>query len=416
MNLNDQKKKTILLVCRYHRYDEVKSFEPLHKDFNVVYLYHIVKPDNELSYTNTPKIYWSDFKSPKDILDQVQPSVVVFFSLFSLVAISLNIACRKRGVKTAYLQHGTEQDYESCKRFDAISKKNRRAQNLATKINTVKKGNFSTIRFFFRTIGIREIIWLPIILIYSVVVRRLGGNFGYYFACHWFNFQLRKPDHYLFFSTYTSELTRFLDKPKENKIRYLGFRGLFDTAPETQKKETPYYLLIDMPCTDQPHIPAHIRMMTIDQKIEFYKKLLSYCKERNAKLVIKIHPIDYVIGWESLYEEKDLIWSKDKDVITLIKNSVACFCGASTLLVPTLFYKDVCYLKYGEFLISEDLIKRQLISSVSLTSFTFEEIKFVGVDRHSSSFKLFVRDYIHDDHRSFDENLRIALNEIAIHP
>ena len=105
------KKPVILLCWGYHRKGWVEPFEKLSNRFTFVYLFHIVKPENEVNYSSSPAIYWGDFTSPYDILNFVKPEKVVFMGVISGYAIGLNIACKNSGIPTYYLKHGLYQQY-----------------------------------------------------------------------------------------------------------------------------------------------------------------------------------------------------------------------------------------------------------------------------------------------------------------
>ena len=87
-------KKKILLNWDYVRKDHLEPFYQMMSDCEFVFIHKKSKPSNEIDIP-FQVIYWSDFKSPYDLLEIIKPDKVVFSGLESFYEISSKKLNRK---------------------------------------------------------------------------------------------------------------------------------------------------------------------------------------------------------------------------------------------------------------------------------------------------------------------------------
>ncbi|HEX2535871.1 MAG TPA: hypothetical protein VHK69_19145, partial [Chitinophagaceae bacterium] len=100
-------KRRFLLVGDYNRNDFLEISRQL-KEVDFYFIEHI----NAGAITNKEAgksgtiLFWKDFKSAFDLLDQVRPDKVLFYFIESFNHVALNAACKIKGVPTYHLEHG----------------------------------------------------------------------------------------------------------------------------------------------------------------------------------------------------------------------------------------------------------------------------------------------------------------------
>lgn len=406
-----QEKPRVLLVVRYHRKDDVRSFRDLENKCDVTYLCHIKKPSKEIKLTSARGVYWSSYPNAQGIIEGIRPDVIVFYSLSSMLAISLNIVAKRNGIPTVYLQHGMQHDYATYRQLYLRAKET--SSNLSSEILRGDADSFSTMKFVARSLSLLDTFWLPHIAAYSLVLRIVGGEFGYMIARKYCGARFLRADYYLLFSLGTSMLMRELDKPSRRQIRYLGFRGVEKNTTRDEPEE-PYYILIDSPMTDLPHVPRHGRLMSVEQKANVYKVLNEFAVSKGARLVVKLHPMDYWTNWSELTNGLNVNWVRDADVAQLILNSEGCFCGTSTLLIPALYYTRVCYLNYMNTKIARDLHCQGMIHMVDPFRFAPDDISFPSMEKIKTTFVKWKDDYVGDVDNGFEKNLTCTIKDIVV--
>ncbi|RZK09609.1 MAG: hypothetical protein EOO46_13340, partial [Flavobacterium sp.] len=100
--------KNIIVVGDYSRDDFTSVAKILKGRFEFFFLeYFDESYVINTAYTKWGKaIYWKDYKNAFELIDNVQPSLVLYYFIESFNHLALNVACKFRGIKTFHLEHG----------------------------------------------------------------------------------------------------------------------------------------------------------------------------------------------------------------------------------------------------------------------------------------------------------------------
>lgn len=100
--------KNIIIVGDYSRDDFIYVAKILKGKFEVYFLeYFDESHEINTAYSKWGKaIYWKDYKNAIELIDTVQPALVLYYFIESFNHVALNVACKFRGIKTFHLEHG----------------------------------------------------------------------------------------------------------------------------------------------------------------------------------------------------------------------------------------------------------------------------------------------------------------------
>jgi hypothetical protein len=384
---------TILLCWGYHRSSWIEPFERLKSEFRFAYIFYRNREEEEQCYTDEPVLYWQDYSNAQEILDEVRPDKIIFMSLTSGYPIALNMAARQRGIATYILQHGIHSSYADEIAAKAQTKVLRKESSFPDRV--VKS---SSTGFLARTMRAGDFPAIPRMALFFLLMHRWGD----FVACRYARFPQRMPTGYICFTERNAVIYRELDHARPDQIHVIGipeYDGFFTTARFGDCiDEAPYYLLIDQPLAENSWGTPSVSR---EEMIRFYRKLIAYCKNQNARLKIKLHPESYNCEW--LPEDEGAEWIRDTDIFHLIRGATACFGMFSTLVLPAAVLKPLCLFDAKPSSMVNDLSQRGL--ALVLDFFTFEpsDIQFRQIKKTSVEFTRFVQDYLYKmDARSGD--------------
>jgi hypothetical protein len=316
----------ILFVWHYERPDLTDPLVQALKGADLHFLYKYEREDGEQSFSH-PVHYWNDFKSPYEILRKIKPDKIVFMEIETFHHVALNIAARNAGVVTYRLEHGIKAPYKSYASYPALH------PSASRKRATAQKGNsINTLLFYLRSFRLRNAASVFMLLKFIYTRSKLGTSEGLS-RCR---FRLRRPVWYIDFTPFNSRFTLERDRPDPGDYIYIGNPN-FDKYFKYVKEKQPtapaenYYLLIDSGFVEDPAFRIDAAII-----IDFYRKLNLYCRQKGAKLKIKLHPLSYHAAY--LPEDENIIYLRDANVIEEILGSKGCFHSHFSTLTPLAMY------------------------------------------------------------------------------
>jgi hypothetical protein len=403
-SLRAQGKPKILLVFGYHRSGWIEAFERLKEQFSFVYIFHIAPFDGEVRCTDCPILYWQDFESADQLLMQVAPTAVVFMALTSGYLISLNIACKRKGIFTYVFQHGYFAEYKSYRLHEKLDRQ-QRARSPSRSVMPQGRSVRRSLTFLAKSILWKDVLITPSLSLYFLLQRLQGTHF----ACRWTPFRWRKPDRYICYTRNSASLYVEEDGAREEDLLIIGMPEtdkFFAPHPEPQCAEK-YYLMIDQPFADDAYAQTGIGRQTV---VAFYEKLNAFCIQKGRRLKVKLHPDSYGRDW--LPQHPNIDWFRDTDVAALVLCAEACFGTESTLLMPIIFLKKTCLFRiphpFPASRIQDDLERRGVVLLLEFDTFKPEEINFDAFCRDSGALADYARDYLYRaDGRSTERLARV---------
>jgi hypothetical protein len=107
----------VLLIVQPDRFDFYNYLAEA-KDIEWVLLWNekpgqMVVPAEKLPVKFSKIIFWTDFITPKQIIDEIKPDRIVLFEIIDLRQIALIVTGNKIGVPTFYLEHGAAGDKDT---------------------------------------------------------------------------------------------------------------------------------------------------------------------------------------------------------------------------------------------------------------------------------------------------------------
>ena len=330
-------KKKILLNWDYVRKDHLEPFYQMMSDCEFVFIHKKSKPSNEIDIP-FQVIYWSDFKSPYDLLEIIKPDKVVFSGLESFYEISLNIACRNKNIVTYFLQHGGPMQNLD---FYKEAYKNVPNEFLHEVNNQSLLVKLHATFFYFRAIKFKNLFSFHKIVWYYIL-RRLSSN--YMKVLERVQFELRKPNFYIECTFHNASWIKQRDKITDDRVIPIGVMSLdayFDNYTINDVEKENIFLLIDSPVELIPSLN-----ITEQEHFIFYEKLNDLALKDNCKLYVKLHPKKY--GSTNMPNHPNIVYLKDTTIIKEIRVAKSCFCFYSTLAMPAIYFTNCTMIKMNE--------------------------------------------------------------------
>lgn len=373
IEVNSASKPKVLLVWGYHRKNWVYPFEKLNSTFNFVFLHHLSLEDEQGSLTNSRKIYWSDFKSARDLLEQEKPRLVIFMSIDSPLTMALNSWCKRLNISTAVLQHGLFHNFDFYKSlFANYAGFKAKVRPNASQEQEDKARNF--IKKFF----VKSTTWWNLDMFFTQVkIQRLKREGLIDIDVHSKTKSRWKIANKYF--TFTRQGTNFWtarDGVPEDKIHPVGSFEIDDFANiEAEKyKEKNYFLLIDNGFGESKEHGSTGFGMNISQVVDFYGKLDQFSKSHNCTLKVKLHPASYKS--EFYKTVKDVEFIKDAEMKELILESKGVFCFFSSLTIPAILYKKVILFDLGHNNFMQTKAKELKVAQLISMDFNVSDLSF----------------------------------------
>jgi hypothetical protein len=380
----------ILLCWGYYRAGWIEPFERLKAEFDFTYIFYRSEDEEEGRLTDEPVLYWDDYSDAYKLLDAARPDKIVFMSLTSGYPIALNLAAHRRGIPTYILQHGAFGTYADNRAFEVQYSTLRKTQGTGNSSTSTVRS--TSMGFVARTLRPRDVLTIPKMAMFFLLLRRWGHNV----ACRYTRFRQRIPTGYICFSQRSAIIHRELDHARFDQIHLIGipeYDRFFHagTAPDDPVRENaPYYLLIDQPLAENRWGETPV---TRQEMIRFFGKLNAYCKSRQHRLKIKLHPESYNCEW--LPKDENMEWIKDADVAGLVRGAEGCFGTTSSLLLPAAVLKPLCLFEVMSSSLLADLSKRGLAVVLDFFGFEPQDIRFSSADNRSIACSSFVEDYLY---------------------
>ncbi|TNE54221.1 MAG: hypothetical protein EP338_08640 [Bacteroidetes bacterium] len=398
-------KAKILLVWGYHRKGWIEPFEKLKKDFDFVYLDHLERADEEQSLVDLPRYYWMDYKSPYQLLDDIQPDRVIFMSITRSNAMALNQACRHRRIKTYILQHGILHPFSFYLENNQKEMSHLREQGKKWQSALNKKQQWHFLFFLLRAMRWNNL--NP----YFFFLRFLIGK-----KVHGENLQLllkslaseaTRPHKYLVFTKENAGLFKERDGAKDSDFIELGNPFLDDFFQEPAQDIGQYYLLIDEPLAymNDPNAEGFFKQ---EEVIEFQRKLNDFARSKGKKLYIKLHPYSY--GNDFYLQDENIVHFEDADTPKLIREASGIFGSTSTLLIPAIFLNKCILFKIWDFSeFAADSQQWGLVQSLDFHRFSKEDINFEAFEKRKEQLQLMIDKYMYRIDGKAIERLKEAL-------
>lgn len=397
-------KPVILLCWGYERKAWVELFESLRTDFDLVYLYYRNKQEDGIPTMIDRRIYWDDYKSAHEIINDIKPSKIVFMSISSGYGIALNMAARRAKVPTLILQHGLFRTYREYRELEKLANAHASQVTTHTAQRTAPSGS-NTMKFLLKSTPFLSLFALPWFFLYFILQRKVGSSY----AAKKVFFRQRVASRYVCFSPTNATIHRELDRIKEDKIVYIGVPELdpyfSNSSSPIQPPQDPYYLFIDQPFEGNPYRNYGI---STDDKNELYVKLAEWCAENNHRLKIKLHPVSYKNEWLAKHPSIDYV--RQTDMAALLAGATGVFGGTSTLMLPAVYLKPVFLLLIHDSTFQGRVLELGLAHGGDFFKCAKEEIKFV-TDRDPEALKKFENEFLFKADGLAMSRLKDALSE-----
>lgn len=336
-------KKRILLIWDYNREDLLQPFIRLSSEFEFVFLYYKNPPPNPRD-SPFQIFYWTQFLSPKALLNEIRPDKIVFGEIETPYELALNSIARNRGIPTFLLAHGQRSVEILDIKLDLKYAASRAAKVFAAP--QASKNRWHTLIFLVLSIpNISLRTWIHFGK-YLIAKRNESYNNQAFLENR---FEYRLPMMYIDFCKEYFPYYQKRDAVPDGRVHFIGnpfmdhiHRPALDSAP-VMMIEGSYFLLIDTSLTGA----IQLGNTTQEQYIEILNKLAHYCQMQNAKLVVKQHPRMY--NNKDLPAHDNIIYVQDAAMHALITGARGCFGFVSTLLENAIVYKPMLLFSIKNF-------------------------------------------------------------------
>lgn len=344
-------KKKILLCWGYNRQNWIENFENLNDQFEFIYLFYLEKSEEAEVYTNNKIIYYTDYKTPKKLLNYVKPYKVVFMGLDGLVSIALNIQCIKLGITTYYMAHGaatlSHEDYTTV----AYEKRNLLKESFSIKFRLW----LFNLRFLCAALGLKYITHLPLLLKFQYDKTKMHPIF----AMQKNKTFLRVPSGYILFANEARDFFVEQDDVSYSIMNIIGnleINSFTKLIPQVDPILGKYILYLETPLSEIEDNEFEIKLLKKEEYNELISAMNSYALSLGMKLVIKLHPYSFVNTY--LFQHENIIYKKAINKEQLIMNCSGIIFYNSSLAVPALYYKPGLMFTIGKLDDFQQKIKR----------------------------------------------------------
>lgn len=374
----------------YRRKDQLLPFEKLSDDYEWFFIFFRYQKDDPVAGLNN-RLYWSDYKSPYNLLRAIKPDGIIFSDLSSIYAVSLNIAAKNTKVISFLLEHGVKLDYDYYLRAETYLR--------AAATHTRQREKINSLLFYLRSFKFKNLssLYKFITLPYKLILLKSDKAFAKS------KFFLRCPDKYLLFSQQNFPYYQYRDGISSDDVIYFGNPYLDDYIKvlnsKTEYGGEPYYLLIDEGLIE-------IFGITGGQKNAFIQKLNEFAKRMGCRLRVKLHPLDY--GKANLYEDANISYLESVDIAELIVNSVGCFAISTSLMIPLIVSNRVIAFRVKGSNIQETLAQFG-VKFLDYLSFCPDEIDFSSLRMKDQVKAAFIEQFLYKNDGNAVERLKKIL-------
>lgn len=370
------------MVWWYDRNDLIAPFIKMKDDIEFICLFYRFKEQENLSFEMPfPRIYWTDYSTPQQLLNAIKPDKVVFMGIENFLTFGLNIAAKNKNIPTYYLFHGlntesVEERITMHQDFLENTPKNMDKRYVESNEYYTKKKFHSVLFFTASLLHFRSVKYYFKVIKFILDYRR-HDNILSFMLLHKEEFRL--PSHYILMSKAASNYFVERDGIDENRMMFIGpymsdeMYGNYEGISTIPYK---YILLIDQ----------NIALFDISEKNEIISKLRLRAAELQLKLLVKVHPAD--LHADKILHNDDVILVKsNSNIKEMIYNAEYIVGYDSALLLPAIVKNKVTCIKINEKRKMADLWHKYkvvgLISKESIfqgESFDFFEPKQEDVD------------------------------------
>jgi hypothetical protein len=325
----DSVRPRLLLCWGYHRAGWIRPFEKLRDQFDVHYLFHRSRDEEEGSLTDAPRYYWLDFKDAASVIERIRPDRIVFMALDGAWVIALNAEARRRGVPTFIVQHGhlnPAGEGGGSRGARAVSQPMQGGSPLAA------------VRFAGRSFGLPGGLRLARTLRFMTDARRTTSHD----AMRRHVFLDRLPDHYVAMSPESAQVHLQLDGAPLNRVACIGvpeYDDIFCSVPLAIPRAGPV-LLLDSPNAENRW---NATTTTVREKVAFLKSLDSAVARTGRRLRIKLHPETYRADW--VPDLPHGTYLRDADLVEEFTRAAICVGFDSTLMVPAVWLRPTVLVR-----------------------------------------------------------------------
>lgn len=392
---------TILLYWDTSRKDLLEPFIALKNDLNFIIVW-AEKPDT--AHHPFRQIFFNDYSTPYKLLDEIKPDKILFFNINTFPTVAVNLAAKNLGIPTYVMHHGIHHS-------DNIEiNKQIESQGLHTPRKAIS--NRSTLKFYLSALRLKNIGQVFPMARYAWLRQKRDRIL----ANERCVFDARLPDYYINLSPHNAIIAKKIDHVSDDsKFIYIGhpfFDKILQELNELKSKQVVsndrYYLLIDFANRDQN---LSFRTMTAEGKRKFYQRLSAFAKANGCRLKIKLHPFGYDSPHNYQDDNIDLI--RETNVAELIHGSEKCFSFFSTLIIPIVYHKGLCYI----FHIGSDRnLQKELVDlgvAVKLTAENFENEMSAApesVNISNEGYKVFIERFLYYTDGKATERLKNILS------
>jgi len=392
----------VLLNWDTTRRDLLEPFIALKDDIDFVIIWGDRQADDKKNHPFA-QVYFTDYKTPYQLLKEVKPDKVLLFSINSFTHVALNLAAKNLRIPTYVMHHGVHH-------ADLIE-----MNKVREKIGLHQKR---------RLVSSRQSLWFY----FSALQLKNIGQLYSYFRFAWIRqkrdrllaaekcvFDARLPDHYINLSPHNAVLAKRIDHiESDEKFFYIGhpfFDAILSRLNELNEKDEKtgedYFLLIDF-----PNIENHLsfKLMTAEKKLEFYKKLSAIAKAEGCRLKVKLHPFGFNSPYNYQDDNIDLVY--EAEMAPLIHYAKKCFSFFSTLLIPIIYHKGSCFIIHigDDRQLQKDLV--ELGVAQKLDAFNFRADDIAGNNENAISekaYQAFIERYLYYTDGKATERLKNIL-------
>jgi len=386
MNKETPRKRVLLIWWETKSRPELlEPFRQLSDRFEFIHLFFKDEKEREAVTSPFPMIYWFDYSTPYKLLDKVKPDVI--FSEFptDLKTIGLNIAAHNRGIPFLGMTHGIYFDNSfdiTIANYNSIKEVNKYVDHIRIMFFYFASFKFKNLKYIFPAIR----------LLFHYI------KDGYWEALRKVKFKIRLPDKYIVYQMKNSDKAIWdMHGCPPEKLVAIGvpqfdiiFKHWNSCKSNGQITEGGYYLMVDTAWIFNNDMPPP------DVINDTYLRIAAYCKSRNAKLIVKLHPFWYTKNDLPVSENIEYVRNIPQEELSrLIIQSKGCFLYFSTLSIPIVPYKNCYFLYYGKP--SKDLVEiveLKVAKSIDIRELDNSRIDFDnGFDR--SRIDEYIKDYLY---------------------
>ena len=180
-----------------------------------LFIFHVEEKKYHLKEKVFKSIYWLDYTSAIDLINNIKPYKILFQDINSLEALSLNIAAQNKKIETYIVEHGMAGKLRMSIARDNLDFWKKKDVNIK---NDLSKDKFLSLLFLFRSFNLLRIILLVNVLKFIYFIRK----YGLFIGVEKLKFKERLPNKYINFTKHNAKYVIERDKLNEKDIIEVG--------------------------------------------------------------------------------------------------------------------------------------------------------------------------------------------------